>query len=405
MGQLALASLLYPGATHSRFEHSLGVMELAGRVFDSITEPERVTDDIGDSLPQLKDRATLDSYWRRAVQVAALCHDIGHAPFSHAAETLLPGGHEQMTRELILGEELQEVWKELRPPLDPVDVVKLAIGQKKAKDLEFSTWESVLSEVIVGDAFGVDRMDYLLRDSLHMGVSYGRFDHERLIDSLRILPTAPEGGNKESLGEPSLGVEEGGLQSAEALLMARYFMYSQVYFHRVRMVLDLHLVDYLQELQPAGFPTGVPEFLATTDDQLIAQMYQAAADDAATGHKSAARLLRRGYFRVLYEPPPQDRLITKRAGELVFEAAKGQLGENNVKYARQLDEGGEIDFPVLLRNGGIASSLAMSEVLSKLPPIRPEYVFVAPELRDEAAAWLEGQRTRIVEEGRDSGEA
>ena len=68
------------------------------------------------------------------------------------------------------------------------DVVKLAVGQAKLPDEAFTDWEAVLSEIVVSDAFGVDRMDYLLRDSLHAGVGYGKFDHYRLIDSLRILP-------------------------------------------------------------------------------------------------------------------------------------------------------------------------------------------------------------------------
>ena len=111
-------------------------------------------------------------------------------------------------------------------------MVKLAVGPKKAPDLEFSDWEAILSEIIVGDAFGVDRMDCLLRDSHHTGVAYGKFDHYRLIDTLRILPANPSNGSRGST-EPALGMEEGGLHSVEALMQARYFMYSQVYFHPV----------------------------------------------------------------------------------------------------------------------------------------------------------------------------
>src|ERR1700674_1421222 len=99
--QLALTYLTYPGSTHRRFEHSLGVMELAGRVFDIITNPESIKfDSIASILP---DRGDLP-YWRRVLRAAALCHDIGHLPFSHAAEKeLLPQGrdHEDLTVALI----------------------------------------------------------------------------------------------------------------------------------------------------------------------------------------------------------------------------------------------------------------------------------------------------------------
>src|SRR5256886_15134501 len=137
------------------------------------------------------------------------------------------------------------IWRRITPPLRADDVVKLAIGPKKARDVEFSDWETILSEIIVGDAFGVDRMDYLLRDSHHAGVSYGRFDHFRLIDTLRILPRGSDDSN-----EPTLGIEQGGLQSAESLLWARYFMYTQLYFHHVRRIYDKHLKEFLQEWLP-----------------------------------------------------------------------------------------------------------------------------------------------------------
>ena len=83
--QLAVSYLVYPGASHKRFEHSLGVMELAGRVFDVVTYQANLTDDIRDLLPEVESSAKLQ-YWRKVVRMAALCHDIGHLPFSHAAE-------------------------------------------------------------------------------------------------------------------------------------------------------------------------------------------------------------------------------------------------------------------------------------------------------------------------------
>lgn len=228
--QLAMTYLVYPGATHRRFEHSLGVMELAGRVYDVITNPENVNDRIRKLLPEVTIEDTR-RYWRRVLRMAALCHDLGHLPFSHAAEKeLLPQGwdHERLTAEIIRSEELREIWNNVTPPLRPDDIVKLALGPKEASDLKFSDWEAILSEIIVGDAFGVDRMDYLLRDSHHIGVAYGNFDQYRLIDTLRIL-TAPPTGGEDNSQEPALGVEEGGLHSAEALMLARYFMFSQVY--------------------------------------------------------------------------------------------------------------------------------------------------------------------------------
>src|SRR6516165_9767123 len=90
--QLALTYLIYPAATHKRFEHSLGVMELAGRVFDIVTDRRNLTDRIKKDLSEVNNDDAL-RYWRRALRMAALCHDMGHLPFSHAAEKeLLPPG-------------------------------------------------------------------------------------------------------------------------------------------------------------------------------------------------------------------------------------------------------------------------------------------------------------------------
>ena len=201
--QLAMQYLVYPGATHKRFEHALGVMELSSKVYDTITRSDHVLGVIREQIPELTN-TDLTRYWRRVLRMAALCHDIGHLPFSHAAEhDLLPDGwtHETITEALIRSPEMEQIWKAGRPPLDVDDIAKLAVGKEKLPSTTFTLWEEILSEIIVGDAFGVDRMDYLLRDSLHAGVQYGRFDHHRLIDTLRILP---KGGDSVGSGEPAL---------------------------------------------------------------------------------------------------------------------------------------------------------------------------------------------------------
>src|SRR5438132_6427000 len=261
--QLAMTYLVYPGATHRRFEHSLGTMELASRVYGVVTRPENLSDDVRGLLPELANDNAV-KYWRRVIRLAALCHDLGHLPFSHAAEReLLPEGwdHERLSREMI--NSMADLFRDpAEGTIEAEHIVKLALGEKKLQGVEFSRWESVLSDIIVGDSFGVDRMDYLLRDSHHAGVVYGRFDHYRLIDTLRFLP--------DRLGEPAVGIEHGGMHSAEALLIARYFMYRQVYYHPVRMIYDVHLIDFLRAWLPGGkFGTAVDDHIAMTDDAVL----------------------------------------------------------------------------------------------------------------------------------------
>ena len=395
--QLALTNLVYPGATHKRFEHSLGVMELAGRVFDVLTRKE-LSEKIKKSFPvDFRDEGTC-KYWRRVVRLAALCHDTGHLPFSHAAEKeLLPEGwdHERITRALIEGKEMGEIFARMRPPVAPVDVVKVAVGPKNARDLKFDNWETILSEIIVNAAFGVDRMDYLLRDSHHAGVAYGRFDHYRLVDTLRILPVIA--GDEEST-EPTVGIEEGGIQSAEALLYARYLMFSQLYFHPVRRIYDIHLKEFLSEWLTEGlFSTDIYKHLAMTDNEVMTAMVAASRDEDAPGHDAAQTIISRRHFRLLYGRNPQDIARNPAAVTAVFRAARKQFSAENIRCDDPPRKAASApEFPVLMRDGRVASSLQVSEVLNHLPGTAVGFVFVHPDKANEAHMWLEKYRDIIV---------
>ena len=402
--QLATTYLVYPGATHRRFEHSLGVMELAGRVFDVITHPENVHHVISDAIPEIRDAKRLP-YWRQLLRMAALCHDLGHIPFSHAAEReLLPDGwsHERLSVELIRSDLMRDVWESAVPAMDAGRIAKIAVGQKELKDEVFSNWEAILSEIVVSDAFGVDRMDYLLRDSLHCGVAYGRFDHYRLIDTLRVLP---QGDDSE---EPTLGIEEGGLHSAESLLLARYFMFSQVYFHRVRRAYDVHLKDFLSAWLPGGsYRVEVPSHLGMTDVQVTAGIIEAALHEDSPAHDPARRLTNREHFRVLWSRNPADLTRNPDSGQLVFDGARERFGDAAVRRDRRSAGGAAIDFPVEMRDGRISSARAVSSVIDNIPDTAFDYVFIDPSQQGQAERWLEEERHSILPEqgGNESDEA
>lgn len=396
--------LVYPGATHKRFEHSLGVMELATRIFDVITHHgnvEELPSEMRRVLPELGEPDSI-RYWRRVLRMAALCHDVGHLPFSHAAENeLLPEGwdHERITREIINSEDMKAIWREITPPLRPDDITKLAVGPKKAKDLEFSDWETILAEIIVGDAFGADRMDYLLRDSHHIGVAYGKFDHYRLIDTLRILPPPPSGeGEKGKSQEPALGVEEGGIQSAEALMLARYFMYSQVYFHPVRRVYDIHLKDFLKEWLPGGiFPVDTEKHINITDNEVTVALLEAAYDSTKPGHIHAEKIVCRQHFKVLYSRNPTDTRINPHAGLAIYKAACEEFGSEHLRHDPYPPKGGAPDFPVQMRDGRIESSLTVSETLNQLPIASVDYVFADRGIIEQARKWLDEKREQLIQ--------
>ena len=175
-------------------------------------------------------------------------------------------------------------------------------------------------------------MDYLLRDSYHVGVPYGKFDHYRLIDTLRILPASPA-GEGESTSEPALGVEDGGMHSAEALLLARYFMFSQVYFHSVRRIYDIHLKDFLKQWLPSGmFSTDLETHLNITDNEIWSSLLEAGRNKELPGHEHAMKIINHDHFRILYSPSPEDKNKNIDAGKTVYEKACDKFGGENIRF-------------------------------------------------------------------------
>lgn len=391
--QLAMSYLVYPGATHRRFEHSLGVMELAGRVFDVVTTEANIHPSIKNVVPELRRPDTL-SYWRKVLRMAALCHDIGQLPFSHAAETeLLPDSwdHERFTAKLIEGDELDEIFQSMRPLLDPKDVAKIAVGPEKADDTNFSNWEALLFEIISGDALGVDRMDYLIRDSHHAGVAYGKFDHHRLVDTMRILPASQQAD------EPALGVERGGLHSAEALLLARYFMFRQVYYHHVRVAYDFHLQQFLQAWLPdARFSTDIDKHQQLTDNEVLSAISDAAEDPSRAGHEAADRIVNRKHFRVLYEITNDDREKHEHPLDTIFEASVEEFGKKNVHKVEYIQQRTVSDFPVRTTDDKIVSSHLITDVLNGVSLVDIGIVLVAPDIENDALNWLGENRVSIL---------
>jgi HD superfamily phosphohydrolase len=409
--QLAMTYLVYPGASHRRFEHSLGVMHLAGQMYDVVTSEEKLSDYVRELIPA---PGIQRAYWRMVLRIAALCHDMGHLPFSHAAEKeLLPADstHEAITRAIIFSEEMQSVWDSIRPKPDPTDICKLALGPEKASDLRFSVWEEILADLIAGDIFGSDRIDYLLRDSLHAGVAYGRFDHHRLIQTLKILRppgTPPAAGEAETdeaeLSVLELGIERGGLESAEALQFARYFMFSQVYYHPTRRIYDIHLKDFLIDwLGSQGgdgrYPIAPEEFLKISDNEVLTATFDAARDPARPGHEHASRIVERRHYRRFYSRAPADVDVFPEAARAIFEAAEQRFGPENVRFAPADRKSGVPEvFTVQDRDGTSVASTALSDAFKRLLQPKDEYVYIRPDLREKAEAWLKEHRQDILDD-------
>ena len=331
--------------------------------------------------------------------MAGLCHDIGHLPFSHAAEgTLLPSGksHENITAELILSEDMAPLWESMGDEgLKPLDVAKVAIGAarlpKSAGVKNLGDWENLLHDVIAHDALGVDRIDYLLRDSLHTGVAYGRFDHLRLLDTIRILPRSS------SSDSVALGLAEGGLHSAEALLLARYFMFMRVYYNRVRVAYDVHLQDFLNDwLNLPLLDTSWNALSNLTDSQVSIAIEAASKDPSISGHSPAIRIDRRDHFRLAYRVSLQD---TKRAEDAQMQylvMLRERLGDANVRsWSDAQSRNAARSFPVKTSVGDIASPREISDVLDDMPSPAASYLLVPSTLVDQARVLINNHELEV----------
>lgn len=404
--QLALTYLVYPSATHRRFEHSIGVMELATRIYDTVTHNSNLNSDVSNSFTELGSSQSLQ-YWRCVLRIAALCHDIGHLPFSHVAEKdLLPDNwdHERMTRELIYSDEMRSIWDSFEIPIRIEHVVKLAVGPKKAPDLKFSPWEILMSEIIVSDFLGADRMDYLMRDSYHTGVAYGKFDYYRVIDTIRILPLPSEEKDGESDGFQRfvLGAEEGGLYAIESLLLARYAMFSQVYLHHIRRIYDIHLIDFLKEWLPLGlFPTDTREHLMITDNEVNSAILRAVNRPNSALSAFARRIFYRDHFKLLYSRNPFDLKMNPNPGQAIYDALCTEFGCEQFKVDTYRQKQSSVSFPVLMRDERLVPSRGASEILQRVPLAAVDYVFANASILEKAKRWVNQHRADILMNVRD----
>lgn len=291
--QLGTTYLVYPTGNHTRFEHSLGTLEAATRLFESITgRPE---------APEVLGWTPRDAaYYRQLLRYAALLHDLGQPPFSHASEALLPRGR----------------------------------------------------------------------------------DHE---DYTYAIVTGPELGNEERKG-PELAVEDGGLHTVEGLLLARYFMFLDVYFHKTRRILDLHLTELLSDVLPGGrYPEDVGEFLEWDDVKALSRL---------VGRERAMPFLRlfgRAHFRLVFETSDHpDR------GEVVeFDWLCAELEREYGGEVLRFDEAERAAYnyarpPLSVWwRGKYVPIEKRSPLVRSLRRIRKMRVYAAPELRDEASRFCE----------------
>ena len=289
ISQLAFTSYVYPGARHSRFEHSLGVMHVASRIAQQV----RLSDEE-----------------RRLVRMAGLLHDLGHGPFSHVSDVplriltteagTLPKGlpasktHEQVTVDLIRND------GELASILDKPKRAAVA----SILDTRESVGQPLLRQIVSG-ALDADKLDYLLRDGLMAGVRYGAIDLERVIDCFTTI----------GKDEKHLAIRRDGIEAAEQVVIARYQMTRQVYTHRVRRITNAMLQRAILAAARDGGKVGkavrrlytyrqgdgdwLNLYVRSDDSSLLAQLSEFA--EASQVGKLVGRLRRRQLLKEVYK--------------------------------------------------------------------------------------------------------
>jgi HD superfamily phosphohydrolase len=253
--QLAGAYLVYPGATHTRFEHVIGAMHVAGQIAESLKRNSELTED------QVQE-----------VRIAALLHDVGHGPFSHMYEEVLAGreetSHEDISQRVIMETSIRDILA--KNGFSPRKMSEFAVGRQK-------TNPPFMNEIIAG-SLSADMMDYLPRDSYFTGVEYGKVDAQRVIDSLHVA-------------EGHLVIDDAALYAYEALLLARYEMFKAVYFHRTVRAGELMLVRSMKLADGVLGLTDISDlerYLELTDEVVLHRLVT--LKPSTTALKEARRL-------------------------------------------------------------------------------------------------------------------
>ncbi len=389
--QLAWTDYVYPGAMHTRFEHTLGVMHMATLLFDELVRTDRPSRAV--VLDHFGNKDWIDRS-RRLVRLVALTHDLGHSPFSHAGEELMPftqgskserHAHEEYSAAIIE--------KELRSVIDdhPSNAHGITAAQVAAMITSSpDAGRSLFWRPLVSGQLDADRMDYLLRDSYHAGVQYGRYDWNRVVNTITVAPAVDELG-------PKIGVTEGGWNAAEGLIVARYMMFNQVYYHRTRVILDFHLQKALQDMliesgsRDGTFatPNDVGDLLAWDDWRVLGRL------GAGAGGEHGERLRERRLFRMVKETPAYP---TKEDLKLL-ERWRSELGSDlaaDIPSSKSWYKLGDTDIPVATEDNArrVRPLSTYSPIIQRMAEMRQVRLYVDERKRDACAARLAGIETK-----------
>lgn len=248
--QLAMTYLVYPSATHTRFEHALGTTHLSSLICEKLGLDKEIT---------------------QKIRLYSLLHDIGHTAFSHESEKILEsllGDHEKIGKEKILKGEIADILNTQFNPKEITELSKTFYGQ------------------IISSSIGSDRMDYLLRDSHNTGVAYGVIDSDRIIHTMFL-------DEKDKV----LGISLRGLEAAESLLVGRFMMFSTVYLHHTVRIASAMLRRSIS-LSIESYSLSPEDFLLASDEEILLKLLNSKNENSKD---LAKNLMNRKLYKVAHQ--------------------------------------------------------------------------------------------------------
>ncbi|MHB1461518.1 MAG: HD domain-containing protein [Armatimonadota bacterium] len=382
--QLAWTDMVYPGAMHTRFEHSLGVMHIATLMFDQIVK--RRYDYLCSELSYTESGLERD---RVLLRMASLLHDVGHAPFSHSGEGLMPQDDESLKtykHENYSAAAIRFLMNDVieQHPLNQNYKIK-ATEIADFLDGRVTVGRALLWRCLLSGQLDADRCDYLLRDSLHAGVTYGNYDLGRVLSCVSI-------GTNPETDQTEIVITSGGVHAAEGLIIARYMMFTQVYFQHTRRAYDHHIANAIKVIMKAAainsddvsttFPPpttfeNITKYLEWNDWRVLGKI------DSCEAGTDGDIIKNRKHIRSVYETsdsPNMDELqfmdtVQKSLGEMVAFIDKASASWYKT---------GKDDVWIMDRYDKLAQLSSMSSVVNGLKPNNMYRIYVSIENQKNA---------------------
>ena len=396
--QLSWTDYVYPGAMHTRFQHTLGVMHTASRAYDAIFSDQRSREILSSAFGISED---IVGRQRIIIRLAALVHDLGHSPFSHAGEELFPtkkyktDKNERPEKSVYKRYDHEEysvgIFEHCIFPYiaNHKDIASRSIGIREITGLIDKSPQNPLGALckdIISGRMDADRMDYLLRDSYYCGVRYGHYEFDRLLNTICVCEDSED-------GTPLIGIREDGLHAVEGLLIARYMMFHNVYYHKTRVIYDYHYRESLAEMLGKAGVFPKPTTKSDLNKYLKWDDWKVQGILASGGGGVHGSILReRNHYRLVHQTSESFESEEQKTRDFEEFDAVAALADQNESHIWSENKSFSADIPVAVERAGKVVTkplLELSGVVKSLRPLNQKRLYVAQSVADSFSARIQ----------------